>query len=66
MASTVETDSPPMQRVGHRSGFAMITAVRRSLVVLGLLASLGGCGETVLSPIGPVAVRVMVLLPAVV
>ena len=32
----------------------MIIAVLRSLVVLSLLASLGGCGETVLSPIGPV------------
>jgi len=55
-----------MQRVGHRSGFAMITAVRRSLVVLGLLASLGGCGETVLSPIGPVgAAERTILLDAV-
>jgi len=55
-----------MQRVGHRSGFAMIIAVLRSLVVLGLLASLGGCGETVLSPIGPVgAAERTILLDAV-
>src|ERR1700710_1168180 len=32
----------------------MITAVLRSLVTLSLLALLGGCGATVLSPIGPV------------
>jgi cytochrome o ubiquinol oxidase subunit 2 len=44
----------------------MITAVLRSLVVLGLLASLGGCGETVLSPIGPVgAAERTILLDAV-
>jgi cytochrome o ubiquinol oxidase subunit 2 len=44
----------------------MITAVLRSLVVLGLLASLGGCGETVLAPIGPVgAAERTILLDAV-
>ncbi len=32
----------------------MINVALRSLCVLSLLASLGGCGETVLSPIGPV------------
>jgi cytochrome o ubiquinol oxidase subunit 2 len=32
----------------------MITSVLRSMVILTVLASLGGCGETVLSPIGPI------------
>jgi cytochrome o ubiquinol oxidase subunit 2 len=44
----------------------MITAVLRSLVALSLLALLGGCGETVLSPIGPVgAAERTILLDAV-
>jgi cytochrome o ubiquinol oxidase subunit 2 len=32
----------------------MIISVLRSMVILTVLASLGGCGETVLSPIGPI------------
>ena len=32
----------------------MIISVLRSLVILTVLASLGGCGQTVLSPIGPI------------
>jgi cytochrome o ubiquinol oxidase subunit 2 len=44
----------------------MITAVLRSLVTLSLLALLGGCGATVLSPIGPVgAAERTILLDAV-
>ncbi len=44
----------------------MIISVPRSLVILTLLASLGGCGETVLAPIGPVgAAERTILLDAV-
>jgi cytochrome o ubiquinol oxidase subunit 2 len=44
----------------------MINSVPRSLVILTLLASLGGCGETVLAPIGPVgAAERTILLDAV-
>jgi cytochrome o ubiquinol oxidase subunit 2 len=32
----------------------MIISLLRSMVILAVLASLGGCGETVLSPIGPI------------
>jgi cytochrome o ubiquinol oxidase subunit 2 len=44
----------------------MIISVPRSLVILTLLASLGGCGGTVLAPIGPVgAAERTILLDAV-
>jgi cytochrome o ubiquinol oxidase subunit II len=44
----------------------MNISVPRSLVILTLLASLGGCGETVLAPIGPVgAAERTILLDAV-
>src|SRR6186713_967606 len=53
MAHLVETNS-----CGHRanepSGLAMSIAVMRASMAVSLLASLAGCGETVLSPIGPV------------
>jgi cytochrome o ubiquinol oxidase subunit 2 len=40
----------------------MITSALRSMVILAVLASLGGCGETVLSPIGPIGAAERVIL----
>ncbi len=66
MAYPVETDSPGTLQGQPPSGRPMMTSILRCVVVLTLLASLGGCGETVLSPIGPVgAAERTILLDAV-
>src|ERR1700716_1104309 len=45
----------PVPAGASRSGLAMITSVLRPMVILAVLPSLGGCGATVLSAIGPIA-----------
>jgi cytochrome o ubiquinol oxidase subunit 2 len=39
---------------GSRNGLAMIISVLRSMVILTVLAPLVGCGQSILSPIGPI------------
>lgn len=66
MAYPVETDSPGTLKGRPPGGRAMMISILRCVVVLTLLTSLGGCGETVLSPIGPVgAAERTILLDAV-
>jgi cytochrome o ubiquinol oxidase subunit 2 len=65
MAYPVETDSPGTQRAGDPP-VVPISSLLRLMLILSLIASLGGCGETVLSPIGPVgAAERTILLDAV-
>jgi cytochrome o ubiquinol oxidase subunit II len=54
MAYPVEPDSPAARagKPPKRSG--MVLSILRPLIIVTALASLGGCGETVLSPIGPI------------
>jgi cytochrome o ubiquinol oxidase subunit 2 len=66
MAYPVETDSPATSAGRQPKRSAMILSILRSLIILTVLASLGGCGETVLSPIGPIgAAERTILLDAV-
>ena len=66
MAYPVESDSPATGagKPAKRSG--MVLTILRSVFIVTALASLGGCGETVLSPIGPIgAAERTILLDAV-
>ena len=54
MANHVKPVSPGCEAGWLPDGFAMIIAFLRSLVAVSLLTCLAGCGETILSPIGPV------------